>query len=98
ILHSHPKSRDGKRVVAETVSEAIVFRRELMGGTLTTFTASGRGHVLDRGEYIDTLLGPERTDVLSRQKDDPLGSPVIPASTLGVGVLVRGVGLSGCVV
>ncbi len=24
--------------------------------------------VLGRGEYIDTLLGPERTDVLSRQK------------------------------
>jgi hypothetical protein len=32
-----------------------------MGGTLAGFVACGRGWVFDCGEYIDTLLGPERT-------------------------------------
>ncbi len=50
-----------------------------MGGTLTSFIALGRSHVFGRGGYIDTLLGPERTDVLSRQEDDPLGSSVSTA-------------------
>ena len=47
--------------MAETVSDAYVVRRMLMGGTLTGFIAGGRSCVFDRGGYIDTLLGPERT-------------------------------------
>ena len=35
--------------------------RTLMGGTLTGFIAFGQSCVVGRGEYIDTLLGPERT-------------------------------------
>ncbi|MET8780129.1 hypothetical protein ABZV58_34510, partial [Nocardia sp. NPDC004654] len=62
---------------------------ELMGGTLTSFIAFGRGHVFDRGGYIDTLLGPERTDVLSRQKDDPLGSSVSTAGLALAGFEIR---------
>lgn len=35
--------------------------RELMGGTLTSFIAFDQSCVVGRGEYIGTLLGPERT-------------------------------------
>ncbi len=33
-----------------------------MGGTPTIFIALGFSYVWNRGEYTDTLLGPERTD------------------------------------
>lgn len=39
-----------------------VVRRTLMGGTLTCAEPGS--------DVVDTLLGPERTDVLSRQNDE----------------------------
>ncbi len=47
-------------VVSETVSDPNVVRRTLMGGTLACAEPGS--------DVVDTLLGPERTDVLSRQK------------------------------
>lgn len=65
-----------------------------MGGTLTGFIAFDQSSVVGRGGYIDTLLGPERTDVLSRQDNDPIGFPVIPISVFGWGAGV-GIGFDG---
>lgn len=45
----------------ETVESSSVGLRTLMGGTLTAFIAFDQSSVVGRGEYIDTLLGPERT-------------------------------------
>jgi hypothetical protein len=49
-----------------------------MGGTLTSFIGFDQSCVVGRGEYIGTLLGPERTGVLSRQDNDEAESSVIP--------------------
>lgn len=35
-------------------------------------------------DVVDTLLGPERTDVLSRQDNDEADSSVIPPGSLGL--------------
>ena len=43
----------------------------------------------DRGGYIDTLLGPERTDVLSRQKIDEAELSVIPRDVFPAGAEYR---------
>ncbi len=57
-----------------------------MGGTLTTFIALDQYSVTDRGEYTDTLLGPERTRGSDsfQAKNDETGSSVIPPSVLGL--------------
>ncbi len=75
--HAHT---GGSVVLAETVSDAYVIRRTLMGGTLTDSSrvSIGRHDWLARG-YIGTLLGPERTrECFSGQDNDKAGSSVIP--------------------
>ncbi len=75
--------------------------RKLMGGTLTTSPAYDcRLMAGGCGGYIDTLLGPERTDVLSRQK---IRSARVSGHTGFAffregGVLVLGMDSGGCVV
>lgn len=59
-----------------------------MGGTLTSFIALDRDCVPGRGGYTDTLLGPERTDVLSRQDNDRTGLSVIPPDVVRAGAEV----------